>query len=402
MLDLAFYRRLVAESSTPFYVIDLDAIGLLLEGFRRSFRSRWPNLLVGYSFKTNSLPFLLGWFKQQGLCAEVVSADEYRLAKLLGFKQVIFGGPWKGASELIHAAERKAILNIDTFAEIEQLEQARRPGEPPWKVGLRVNFDLEAACPGESAMGREVGRFGLCCESGELANAIERIRSSSSLHLAGLHLHQSSRTRSLGIYTALARKAVELQNRYKLDLEYLDIGGGFFGGMPDRPSFAHYAEAICSTLRRAFSPDKTALILEPGIALVGSPVSYVTRVVSTKMVRGRSIATLDGSALHVNPFLRQRGLRIRASASQPARTASKQVLAGCTCMEDDRFEAAKPLGLLQTGDFLIVDKVGGYTMTYNSFFIQYLPRVFAVEKGQVSLVREHFSPLQYLRNTRNR
>ena len=40
----------------------------------------WQNYIIGYSYKTNALPWLISYLNDQGCFAEVVSDDEYKLA----------------------------------------------------------------------------------------------------------------------------------------------------------------------------------------------------------------------------------------------------------------------------------------------------------------------------------
>ena len=60
----------------------------------------WKTLLaqfgIGYSFKTNSLPWVLSFMKEHGCYAEVVSENEYELAEYIGFEHIIYNGPVKG------------------------------------------------------------------------------------------------------------------------------------------------------------------------------------------------------------------------------------------------------------------------------------------------------------------
>ena len=170
---------------TPFFLIDVDELKWLFDTMRSAFSAVWPNLEIGYSFKTNSIPWLLTWFKEQGVSAEVVSSDEYHLAKRIGFERVIFGGPCKGEKELVEACEKGYTVNVDSPDELAYLLSQQPKLKNVWKIGLRVNFDLEKACPGETVMGREISRFGICYESGELEKSIAQIKSSSHVRLAG-------------------------------------------------------------------------------------------------------------------------------------------------------------------------------------------------------------------------
>ena len=73
---------------TPFYRVKekdlLYDINLLKEALTKN----WGNYVMGYSVKTNSLPWLLCYLKEHGFFAEVVSDMEYDIAKRLGISQV--------------------------------------------------------------------------------------------------------------------------------------------------------------------------------------------------------------------------------------------------------------------------------------------------------------------------
>ena len=89
--------------NTPYFHIletDLDRDVSLL---KQSLTDSWGNWIVGYSVKTNSLPWLLCYMKEQGFYAEIVSGTEYRLVKRLGFPddQIIYNGPIK-EKEIFH------------------------------------------------------------------------------------------------------------------------------------------------------------------------------------------------------------------------------------------------------------------------------------------------------------
>ena len=49
------------EPPTPSYVLDLPVLEEQVAGFRRALDRHWPNAILSYSFKTNSLPWLLSF-----------------------------------------------------------------------------------------------------------------------------------------------------------------------------------------------------------------------------------------------------------------------------------------------------------------------------------------------------
>lgn len=83
---------------TPYFVIDEPILQRYYDMLTDSLFANWNNYLVGYSFKTNSLPWLVSYMKQQGALAEVVSEDEYSLARYMGYadNEIIYNGPYKG------------------------------------------------------------------------------------------------------------------------------------------------------------------------------------------------------------------------------------------------------------------------------------------------------------------
>ena len=82
--------------NTPYYLLHKELLDEGIEKLNQARKQYWPNSIVGYSFKTNSLPWVVSYMKKQGYYAEVVSEDEYHLAEYLGYDQIIYNGPVKG------------------------------------------------------------------------------------------------------------------------------------------------------------------------------------------------------------------------------------------------------------------------------------------------------------------
>jgi len=389
----------LSRFKTPFFLIDTDELNYLLNTMSIAFSAAWSNLEIGYSFKTNSIPWLLKWFSKQGVSAEVVSSDEYNLAKHLGYEKMIFGGPYKGEKELIEACENGYTVNVDSPDELAYIISQKPKQRNVWKIGLRINFDLEKDCPGETAMGDEIGRFGICYESGELEKSIISIKFSSHVHLAGLHFHNSTKTRSLNIYRSAAEKALEIIEKYDLNLEYIDMGGGFYGGLHDKPSFSDYATCITSILKKKLDPLTTKLIIEPGISLVGSPVSYICKARSVKNIKNKRIITFDGSVLDVNPLMRNRNLIIEHLSREKESCAVQQILGGYTCMENDRFFGMITNHSIEIGDLIVIKKVGAYSVSFGNFFIQSPPQIIAKLADQYIIVRKKIGIETYVKES---
>ncbi len=379
---------------TPCYVIDEAVFEATLQDIRNSFAAHWgKNMILGYSVKTNHNGSLLQCAKDNGMYAECVSAEELFLAKEAGFSgdNCILNGPQVDEELLLSAIRSGCLVNLDNVSELAVLEKNQEKVSPQTRLGLRVNFDLEAKCPGETHTGSTGSRFGFCVENGEFDAAVQRL-TALGIPVRGLHLHVTTKTRSCGVYRALVGEAVRLIQLYGWEdtLEYLDIGGGFWGGrkLAGKPTMDEYAQEIVSCLTGVLNPERVTLILEPGSALLSTAAEYITKVINTRQVRQTRILTVDGSVLHINPFMNSRE-PIYSVTFDESCTAEKQVICGATCLEFDRFCEISKGGKARVGDYLICHYVGAYTMGFNTCFINTPPYIYVKKKnGSVVLQRD--------------
>ena len=398
---------------TPYFIIDEKILQQYYDMLTNSLSANWNNYLIGYSFKTNSLPWLVAFVKEQGAYAEVVSDDEYLLAKHLGYSadQIIYNGPYKSNSSFREVLLAGGYVNMDSKREIEWLENLS--SEYPNKrfsVGIRANFDLEKMCPGETTMGEESGRFGFCYETGQFANALHKLDALKNVTVAGLHLHSSSKSRSIGIFRAIAQMACRLQKEFDLTLSYVDLGGGYCGGMVGRPEYPDYFPVIAEELSKCFSPKQTKLIVEPGISLISKCTTFVTSVYDTRDIKGTRYVMTDGSRFNIDAtMIKTSHLFHICERSDKSDQISdipqaqihrpildRQIVSGFTCMECDRIFTYENAAELYPGDQIIYENVGGYTMSLNPLFIQYFPAVYVRRDEKLWMVRRKWTPKDYV------
>lgn len=366
---------------TPYFLIDRKKFIKNCDDIISSFQHQWgEKVICGYSVKTNNHPLMLQMALEKGLYAEVVSKAEYELAKSVGFSdtKIIYNGPVKGETQY-SAYEQGVKINIDNLSELKDMISYIEQNKPKRRgLGLRVNFNLEAETPGETATGEDVGRFGICIENGDLDRAIQALQE-NAIELEGLHIHYTTQSRSLNVYRAIAQKAVEICSRHEIKLQYIDIGGGFWGGriVEGKPTMQQYAEVIANILKQYFSTD-TILILEPGSAMSATVIDYHTTVISTKNIRNATIVVVDGSSLHINPFMNERN-QTAEFQRLGNNVIEKQIVCGATCLEKDRFITLQKMGELKKGDEIIFTNAGAYTISLVSDFIVKKPEVYITD-----------------------
>ena len=123
---------------TPYFLIHQDILDKNIVDFQSALDDIWPNSNLAYSVKTNSLPWLLKNLHSRGILAEVVSDEEYDLARLCGYSdsQIVFNGPIKGEEHFKEAVENGSIINLDSKRDLEFLSQYAKAR---MCVGIRVN-----------------------------------------------------------------------------------------------------------------------------------------------------------------------------------------------------------------------------------------------------------------------
>lgn len=409
------------KEQTPCYLIQEPLLKENLEAFERALKKYWNHYGFSYSIKTNPLPWLLSYIKEYGCMAEVVSDTEYSLAEYIGFKpcNIVFNGPIKSRDKFLHALKNKSIVNIDSNRELKWLREASELNEEI-QIGLRVNFDLEAVCPEESLTDNSGNRFGFNVENGTFKATLSEIAALPNVHVAGLHMHTNSKTRSLNVFRELSKRVCFLAREYDLSLTYIDIGGSFFVRKSDFKAYDDYVRVIAEELSAWFDPKVTALIIEPGSAVISTPVQYLTKVLDIKDTHRVRFVVTDGGRLHIDPFMRkteyvynlydecgkdlttiaesEKFLKDQDSLAFTMRpSCKKQIICGFSCMEADRIMSIEQMPELKEGDYVLYDMTGGYTLSFNALFIEYLPSVFVQRAdGSFTLVREKWGLTEFL------
>ena len=390
----------IKQLQTPCFLLDQEELTRSIIGFRDALNNRFQQAVVGYSVKTNSLPYCLSLAKEKGCYAEVVSYDEYSLALRCGFKkkQIVYNGPLKSEESFLDAIQNGAIVNIEAKRELEWLNQL--PKDKTFQVGIRLNINISKISPEDADGDNDNSRFGFSDETEELKNAISYIATFPNIKLAGLHIHRTAHNRSVHFYQNSIRFACETIKKYGLSLDYLDVGGGYFGIFPNKPTYQQYAGAFYETLKE-YSLEKLTLIVEPGNALVASCFSFLSEVIDVKHVEeGRWFITTDGSRNDVDPFFRKTGYMTEIIRTGEQEVVEEQIIAGCTCLEYDRLFPLYQQPLLSVGDRILYKNVGAYTMCLSPLFIRYIPNVYLKEKDCYFKIRDKWTEEEFIQKSK--
>lgn len=382
-IDGVSVRTLRAKYGSPLYIVSEAALRRNIRQFLVAFRSRYPETVVAYSYKTNYVSGICAILHQEGAWAEVVSGFEMEHARALGVPgpQIVYNGPHKPFEYLLEAARQGARVNVDNLEELSDLEEVARRLRRPVKIGIRVNMKLTDT-PWD--------KFGFNLESGQALEVCERIHASRRLRLSGFHLHAGTCLANVEIYRAAIEGLLELANTVERqglgDVEYLDVGGGFVDNTA--PGYDAYAEAICGPLnaRREGLRRRPLLILEPGRAIVDAPVSLLVSVVAVKRTPdGRKLVVVDGG-VNLLPTAHRFRHEVLAG-SRGAAPAENADIVGALCMQDDVLRRDVLLPPVSRGSILVVRHAGAYTISHSTQFIYPRPPVVLVRGKETYVLR---------------
>lgn len=374
-MNLTFSRltELAKAYGPSFYLLDTERFRRNFMELTAAFRAYYPEMSIAYSYKTNYIPRLCALVEEMGGCAEVVSHMEYEITKRLGVptERVAFNGPYKDPGAVEEIILGGGTVNLDSLYDLELLRAlAEKYPKRTLQAGIRCNFDI-----GDGV----VSRFGFDVDTSAFEKALAFFRDTPNVTLKGLHCHFASRAlktwppRVAGMLALAERLGVAEQ------VEYIDLGGGLFGRMPDSlkaqfdsaiPTYEEYAEAVAKPFA-AFYADKAhrpRLLIEPGSALSGDVMRFAAPVVSIKTVRGKEIATVLGSIYNINPTLNKKNppLEVFSAGDSPRR--SDLDFGGFTCIESDYLYRHYD-GPLTEGDYVVFGNAGSYSVVLKPPFI---------------------------------
>lgn len=397
-IDDVSVKEMIDEYGSPLFVISERKIRSNLRKARKAFETRYPKVQFAWSYKTNYLDAVCKTFHQEGSWAEVVSGFEYDKAIHNGVdgSKIIYNGPDKTEESLEKAINNHSLLHIDHLDEFYSIKKVAGKLGKTARVAIRVNMDTGVYPMWD--------RFGFNYENGQAWNALNKIMRSGEMNLVGLHTHIGTFMLSANAYQVAANKladlAIGIKNKYKHEIEYIDMGGGFASsnklkgsylpGIDSNPSVNDYAEAITTALLNSDFPTEKLplLILETGRALIDDAAHLLGTVISNKRLSdGRRTTIIDiGVNILFTSFWYDHTITPAQAFTQ---YNEDTVVYGPLCMNIDVLREHINLPLLNTGEHVVVQKVGAYNMTQWMQFITLRPRIVMIDmEGKVHVVRE--------------
>ncbi len=359
---------------SPLYVFDEEAFADNYVHLLTAFRMIYPKYNIAYSYKTNYTPYICKVVKKLGGYAEVVSGMEYQVAKKIGYdsKHIIFNGPVKG-TELFMQLDEGGVANIDNLEELHSvIAFAKAHPEKRYELAFRVNIDIEQGF---------ISRFGVDADNGDLAYAFSEVAKVDNLATVGIHCH-IGRSRSLSAWKNRVEIMLELVDRYFAEPpRFIDLGSGMYSVMEPEladqfggniPTYEDYANIVAVAFAEKYAhlplEKQPELISEPGTTVVSGYISFLTSVLSIKTVKGKNIATFDGSIGNMGDICKLKRLPIAVYSEADKQNIDNVDFVGYTCLEHDVMYKDY-CGFLSVGDIVEFRNVGSYSNVFKPPFI---------------------------------
>jgi len=380
--------RVVAETGTPAYVYDLDAVAAAWQRLSAALAPVGGRGL--FSVKANANLALLRRLAVLGASFDVVSGGELlRVLRAGAYPAlVVFAGVGKTAAELALATEHGVLLHVESADELDLLQEVAARAGRRARFAVRINPDVEVDTHVHVRTGHSEAKFGV-----PVLLATELLGRAAkgeypACEALGVHVHVGSQLPDPDGLVEGARIGLEVLETGRaagLSLHWLDVGGGlpvdYAGGPAAGP------EVFAAALAPVVAGREVELGIEPGRALVAPAGALVGSVLYRKHRAAGRMLVLDTGMNHLlRPALyqaRHRFLPVRAAPS-----AGPTEVVGPICESTDVLATGVELPDLAPGELVAILDAGAYGMTMASNYnAQPRPPEIVVEHGAARVSR---------------
>lgn len=403
--------ELAAKYGTPLYVMSEDGIRENCRKIKASLMDKYPDTLALYASKAFSSRAIYKIIEEEGFGIDVVSSGELFTANKAGFpmERVYFHGNNKTQEEIEFGMDLNVgHFVVDNYNEIELLNKETIKRNKTLKVLLRVSPGVSAHTHEYISTGQLDSKFGFPIEGDDALNAVGMIIKCSGMELTGIHCHIGSQIFNKGAHCEAAKVMfnllLQIKERFGIELEELNIGGGFgifYKEGDERPVIGELIGVIMTTIKDLCSKNGLKLpkiIIEPGRWVVGENGITLYTIGAIKEIEGiRKYVSVDGGMTD-NPRTALYQAEYDAIVANKAGKQPEELvtIAGKCCESGDILIKDIKLPLVNYGDILAVLSTGAYNYSMSSNYNRLRkPAVVMIKDGQPRIIvkRETYEDL---------
>jgi len=376
---------LAKQYKTPLYVYDEVGLRYKMDLFKNYFKSDKFDCKVVYATKAFLAPRLIRMLDEYGFYADGVSmGDMYLLEKSdFSLNHLVLHGNNKSDEELETAIKGNVgYVVVDNYGELKRLDKIASELKKNVNTLVRINPGIEAHTHAYIETSLLDSKFGESIYDLEILEKMFAIyKKSEYVKLDGFHAHIGSQINSPDSFKQAAIKMCEfykmIKSKYGLDLQTLDLGGGFGIKYLDEDKeidlpvmLKTIVDVVEKEIGNSYIDLKT-LMIEPGRSLVGDNCVTLYRVDGKKKTyAGAEYAFVDGGmADNIRPALYQALYSVDIANRVDSGEKREMNIVGKCCESGDIVRKNIMMGEVKKGDILCVYSTGAYcysmSMNYN-------------------------------------
>jgi len=360
--------ELVKKIETPAYIYSkrkiIENVNTLKSGLKK------VDGLICFSVKANSNLNLLKILVNQGLGMDIVSGGELRKALLAGCnsKKIVFSGVGKSPIDIEYAIREDILLfNVESESELFVINEISKRLGKITSIAVRVNPDVSPNTHPYISTGLKENKFGISIN--DSLNLHKKIKNFKNIRVIGVDFHIGSQITEVKPYIDSLIKIenyIEELRNYDIQLEFLDIGGGF--GLIDN-SDSFNLGLMLNEIANKLKSFNLKIIVEPGRSIIGNTSFLVSKVLYIKKNESKNFAICDaGMNDLLRPALYKSYHEIVNLSDFPSSDKNLNVfdIVGPVCESSDCFFPKKSIDLSEN-DYIAIMNTGayGYSMASN-------------------------------------
>ncbi len=407
---------LAEKYGTPLYLMDEDRIRercrTYLDAVKQAFGT---SARVLYAGKAAAFRQIYRIMKEEGMGIDVVSSGEIYTADSVGFpmEHAYFHSNNKTDADIAFAMEKGVGYFVaDNREELDAIERIARERNAVQKVLLRLTPGIDPHTYAAVATGNVDSKFGSAIETGQAEEIAAYAMTLPHIRLSGFHCHVGSQVFDSDVFlrssAIMLRFIAMMQQKYGLQTEELDLGGGYGVRYTEEDpeidisrNIFQVADAIKANCA-ALQIDLPAIRMEPGRSIVADSGMTLYTVGTVKQIPGyKNYVSVDGGmtdnprfALYRSAYTVLPANRVPDLQKKPLFRCS--VVGRCCESGDILQENVEMPSDIRRGDLLAVLTTGAYNYSMASNYNR-IPRppvvMLSGGKDTLAVKRESFADL---------
>ena len=358
-------KNILKKNKTPFYIYSENQIVLNFLKFTNTFKKTNP--LICFAAKSNSNLNILKILGKLGAGADVVSGGELLKALKAGIKpnKIVFSGVGKTEEELKVAINKKILLiNCESESETKLVNNLAKKLRKKVSIGFRLNPNVDAKTHKNISTGKAENKFGLSIKN--FKAFLKTIKSFKSIKLDALSVHIGSQILNDTPFRKTLNVMSKLIKEMKLNLKYVDLGGGFGINYSDKEkpiNLSKYSKLVNNFAKKL----NCKIIFEPGRSIVGDTGLLISKIQFIKKGTNKSFVILDaGMNDFMRPALYEAFHKIIPISKRSSKMKSKIEFVGPICESTCKFGVYKNYPTVNENEFVAITNVGAYGSSLSS------------------------------------